>query len=522
MKLCVYTVDTSNTNDFLWNRTLQWVSNNGYIGHRFTKKILGSFFHPSWEKVARAQFILRKSLSCDMLMWMDADVVINNPYFSVEKILMLYPSATIIGACNSPTGMGFQCDKSCCHVKQKEGCFNSYDIGNFSPYPCLINTGVFFIRNNIKGLNIVDIWMKTRHNQQEKLDPFFEQDQINDIRNRFPSDFIILGGQVFNTHSIFDPKHTGHSLKFFDKQLRIYTGFEEQDKLPKYKSFNMKSGFAPCIGSNFFICHNFARIDKNHVRYDNLIPFEYNFPKTAVCISGTLRTFTTEDVQLSFMRLHRPGYEYYVSTNKKKNGMILIDPIIDWVVRNMDSFDYDETECDKFSCMHRNLLTMVQRYAYCYHSIQTHEHKLDFKYDYILRIRPDHVFYTPLPLIKSKNKIALWDDQIAFSHRNHAYSVLAVPSLTYSTCYNISQWREICSEPILDTWNCSHGTPCEPMNSIKLYSNAKTYNIEYTVNRADLNIGYDFCLKRANLEKEFTKICKESDGSDNICQSCFI
>ena len=173
--------------------------------------------------------------------------------------------------------------------------------------------------------------------------------------------------------------------------------------------------------------------------------------------------------------------------------------------------------------MHRQLLTMVQRYAYCFYSIQTYENEHNFKYEYVIRMRPDHVFYGNVPQMASfmKNEhILIWDDQIAFSHRRDAITILAVPSLTYTRCYDINLWRRICPASISNHWNCSEQIPCEPMLSVSLYTKTKITIMDLRVRRASSQYSYDFCLKRHSVPHNLQRICSKCKDSDNICQSC--
>lgn len=160
MELCVYTVDTIGAYAQLWTKTRTWSKHNKYSFFVFDN-LNSTIYHNSWEKVSRAHELLENK-ACKMLMWIDADAVINNPHFQIERILNLYRFASIIGNCNSPTGNGLQCDASCCHVEKKKQCLDTHDIGNFSPYPCLMNSGVFFIRNNIKAKRIVSEWLRRK------------------------------------------------------------------------------------------------------------------------------------------------------------------------------------------------------------------------------------------------------------------------------------------------------------------------------------------------------------------------
>lgn len=521
MKLCVYTVSIGEVPPTL-SINEEWAVSNGYPFYSFyTQTLDATIFHPTWEKVVRAKQIMQTT-DCEVLMWIDSDAVINNPYFPITKILNQYPEKVFIGGCNSPTGSGFRCDLSCCHVKSKAGCFDVHDIGDFSPYPCLMNAGVFFIRNNKKGRTYVNHWLQRRKYQVRSRDPFYEQEVINEIRSQHVNDFAILGGQVFNTHSLFDP--TNWTFNSFDRDLRRYTGFLETRNSKKIlDDQRLIYGKAPCLGSSNFLCHSFARTDKNYINYSKVERIVHNEYKVAVCVSGTTRTLFTEEVQLSFLRLHRPEFEYFLSTEIVQSKNVMFGPIRSWVMRNMDSFNYDNLKCKKNSCMHIHLLTMVQRYAYCFHDIQTYEYKNNFEYDYIFRLRPDHVIYIRVPPLHTfvrPGEIHLWDDQIAISHRKDAMTILAYPSLAYTTCYDTEMWTKICKMPIHHTWRCEMGVPCPAMRSISLYTNVSMNFLDWTMKKVSTNSRHDFCIHRLNVRSDIKQHCISVQDSDNVCSSC--
>ena len=172
MKLCVYTVHVgSNPETLSINR--EWAISAGFDFFAFDVQTLNqTWYHPTWEKVVRGRELMRTQDHCEMLMWIDADAVVNNPYFPITSLLKLYPNKTFIGACNSPTGNGFSCDDVCCHVSQKSMCVNFHDLGPYSPYPCLMNAGVFFVRNTKKGLKFMNMWLKRRRLQALLRDPY--------------------------------------------------------------------------------------------------------------------------------------------------------------------------------------------------------------------------------------------------------------------------------------------------------------------------------------------------------------
>lgn len=126
----------------------------------------------------------------------------------------------------------------------------------------------------------------------------------------------------------------------------------------------------------------------------------------AVCVAGQLRTFLEPDVQASFSRLHRPGYEYFVSTDvhpPTPSVYPLIAPIRAWSVSGASSTGHQEIRrktglpdatrrgCPPRTCNQRSLLPMAERLVQCYLSIEDVEAAGGFRYDLVFRMRPDHV-----------------------------------------------------------------------------------------------------------------------------------
>ena len=114
----------------------------------------------------------------------------------------------------------------------------------------------------------------------------------------------------------------------------------------------------------------------------------------AVCIVGQMRTFLERDVQASFLRLHHPGYEYFISTDSPRPSttMLLLAPIRAWSVDTTPQ-EEDETKrtvgrpsekhkgCPPHTCNHRSLLPMVLRMVQCYTSMEDTEaaHGLQYR-----------------------------------------------------------------------------------------------------------------------------------------------
>lgn len=67
--------------------------------------------------------------------------------------------------------------------------------------PCMINSGVFFVRNGESARMLLRLWLAK---QRDHAEIFGEQASLNEIRDVHPELIEILGGQVMNAHTAFD------------------------------------------------------------------------------------------------------------------------------------------------------------------------------------------------------------------------------------------------------------------------------------------------------------------------------
>mmetsp|Transcript_1599 Transcript_1599/g.2613 ORF Transcript_1599/g.2613 Transcript_1599/m.2613 type:complete len:253 (+) Transcript_1599:76-834(+) len=177
-------------------------------------------------------------------------------------------------------------------------------------------------------------------------------------------------------------------------------------------------------------------------------------PATAVCLAGQLRSFFEPLVQIGFKRnLHKVGHEYYLSVDQPvshRASHLSFGPLVG--VRALDSGPKRRAQlssCPARSYDARGLLPMVGRYIFCYQAMTVRETKQHFQYDFVLRARPDHLFYERVPpclqLLPDTEPInlQLWDDQLAIGRRELARTILLVPMRLYRICW--PDWPSVCS-----------------------------------------------------------------------------
>ena len=259
-----------------------------------------SSVHPQWEKVAAAQQMLARS-ACHWLMHVDADAVVAGVHKAPSDILAqlrvdAVPAAPIMfTTCNSPLGHGTDCDVFCCgRARDGEGCcarprhrpsrctVGLHDFGVGSPYPCMINSGVWFLKNTPRAHTLVQEWLAKQGVHGEI---FGEQASLNELKEAHPHLIDVVGAQVMNTPVAFHRRmlrsgDVGRAA--FDIALRHTSGFEpaaEDDKRLNQSVYRLAatSILGGALGSGdlrrklnddigecahdptAFICHPFAR-----------------------------------------------------------------------------------------------------------------------------------------------------------------------------------------------------------------------------------------------------------------------
>ena len=174
---------------------------------------------------------------------------------------------------------------------------------------------------------------------------------------------------------------------------------------------------------------------------------------TAVCVVGEQRTFLEPVVQLGFARrLHRPGYEYFVVTDQRRPRpeLLKIAPVRAWIAGGLvgDITGHgDHSGCAANTCnSHRFLYPAMERLSHCYPAIQNEEGRRGMRYEFLLRVRPDHLFLRRQPPVDrafsrafARGNMLLWDDQIVAARRVDAPTALLTPRLVYRAC--VDEWQ---------------------------------------------------------------------------------
>ena len=281
-----------------------WAVAHGCSFSLFTNKLAGPKLHPQWEKVFATQHMLKR-IDCRWLMFIDADAVVIDITRAPQPLLQRLedeamaakPSVppVLFGACNSPMGRGLDCDVFCCgRARRREGCsVGLRDDGPAAPYPCLINSGVYFLKRGRVARTLVAEWAAHQADQPEI---FGEQESLNILKEAHPELIEVVGAQVMNTHTSFGQRlhSTENPHAAYDIALRLTTHFDPSPGTDKRLNQSLYArvaleAYGKPIGSqeladaleadvgectrdqNTFICHPFARPPEHKERLGKLV-----------------------------------------------------------------------------------------------------------------------------------------------------------------------------------------------------------------------------------------------------------
>ena len=221
-----------------------WAVAHGLSFTLFRSPMAPAGVHGQWEKVHALQRMLERD-GCEWLMHIDADAVVADVTQSPKPILHRLEAEAaparpaLFASCNSPLGRGLDCDVFCCgRVRQLDGhtsrtahrprpgcAVGLHDLGVASPYPCMINSGVFFVRVGADARALLGEW---RSKQSAHPEVFGEQASLNELKEQHPSLIDVVGGQAFNSHASFHKRfsRTDHGRLGYDIALRVMSGYQ--------------------------------------------------------------------------------------------------------------------------------------------------------------------------------------------------------------------------------------------------------------------------------------------------------
>ena len=239
--ICVFSSAVGESSSLLTaiEHNANWAVAHGSTFSAFLSPMARPGVHRQWEKVLAAVRILERD-ECAWLLHLDADALVldvsRDPMTILRRLVEEAEPASpaIFATCNSPLGRGTDCDASCCgRARRRTGCsVGLHDLGPASPYPCMINSGVFFVRNAPASHKLLAEWVAK---QSEHPEVFGEQASLNELKSLRPDLIEIVGGQVMNSHSAFDgragatsdslPPYSDTARIAYDIALRLTSGY---------------------------------------------------------------------------------------------------------------------------------------------------------------------------------------------------------------------------------------------------------------------------------------------------------
>jgi hypothetical protein len=179
----------------------------------------------------------------------------------------------------------------------------------------------------------------------------------------------------------------------------------------------------------------------------------------AVCFSGTLRTFLEPHMQWHFIHhLHRPEYDYFLASDRHVNPR---DQRLQLLLRNQtttrlrDKSKPPNCPARQMTRRHCTKEFVASRLIGCYHMLlhaETVEAAPPRQYQYVLRLRPDHLFARLFPSVavlfaeqSGGRELLLWDDSMALARRAHAHALYVIPQQAYRECASVETWNYVCN-----------------------------------------------------------------------------
>lgn len=227
--------------------------------------------------------------------------------------------------------------------------------------------------------------------------------------------------------------------------------------------------------------------------------------RVAVCISGLLRTFLEPQLQRGYAHmLHRPGYEYFLSSEATVD---IHDARLQIVIRNQSSMHfgrYFPHRCNNVSTgrhRHINRVAMATRLVAC-NSMLRHAELVDgHQFTFLLRTRPDQLFVLRFPPVvklyaeQSRGReLLLFDDWLAIAPRPFAEVLYLTPQVAFTTCASVEAWSHTCNRSLdlAQVRQLLRCPPCTPCNEMALITYFATPRLTWRT----LEIEDQFCALR--------------------------
>ena len=266
-----------------------------------------------------------------------------------------------------------------------------------------------------------------------------------------------------------------------------------------------------------------------------------SMPRVFVCIAVQLRTFLEPSVQSSLARmLHHDGYEYVLSVDQpvQRNesrlqiGLLAITAQrFAWEAfatfrRYAAALRSQLVPCaSNSSHRHRIFYPLAKRIEPCYAMLEAEEQARSILYDYVARVRPDHMFSRRVPHVSvllnawaHGRNLLLMDDQIGVTTRQHAKTLFLAPLRVYSSCATANMWSHTCNVSEAAAKSTMFRPPfqaCITMGLVTWFSSESSTWMELDSAPCTVNIrrpkGFPLSADKVRVAEAFDRQCRKWD-----------
>ena len=252
---------------------LNWALARGYKYGILTKLKLAphslAFYDLNFHKLWMALFLLRRGVKeCAYVFYVDADAIINNIETSVEEriiepffsnpnpanLSMVFSSHSFGG--DEINGEGCRCNRATADYCDTNGILQQWDQYGFSQMSsiskaaassaarfCMLNGGLFFLRNTPVAIEIMDFWAHCGRgvcpahwkNPEQNCASFY-------LKPRWHREIDIVPGPLYNAPALYEP-----GLSRMEAMLK-----------KAYHGRLAYANYSTCLRTTAFICHAYG------------------------------------------------------------------------------------------------------------------------------------------------------------------------------------------------------------------------------------------------------------------------
>ena len=234
--VCVVSVITSNLlggwGGFAAEQNVNWALVHGYKYGLFLKQLAGAGVPAVWSKPRAALLMLQRGEDdCQVLFHLDGDAVVVDVNRSITALIArLLPAArgpSVIFSCHSPFGHGGACHvgRTCrcsrahttCTPEQMASMLHRPHMGaKYVPW-CLINSGVYLVRNSPRSRELLGWWAGTQECKPGEIGRGApEQLCAQTMKTRWAAEIDVVSARHFNTPAWFHSAHLHEPIATYE------------------------------------------------------------------------------------------------------------------------------------------------------------------------------------------------------------------------------------------------------------------------------------------------------------------